>query len=837
MDAFIATLKKIAYWILKLPYVLAVNSYYRTRRLYKKVKYALIRAKRRMGRQCKKVKYALIRAKRRIGSLCQRVKYALIRMKHRVGRLCRDLAEAMRYGGYGAFKSKIAEKFRAYRIRRREEKEKSWARLPHEAFVKETDPDFINRIAGALEKLPVSNGGRYFVRHPQKIGIVADEFLFDSIHAAADFVFLTPENWEPLVNGLDMLLVVSAWKGIGEEWRGAAQEGTEKREALYRIIGRCKERGIPTVFYSKEDPPNYKHFLGLAQKCDYIFTTCLEVMANYRQDCGNDNVGVLKFGINPLFHNPVGMRTDGKRDGVLFSGSWMNKYPERQADMRMLLGGVMASGKELKIIDRNFDRQPAINYRYPPEYWKYLSPAVAHDVLQQVHKLYDWALNINTVKASRTMFANRGYELQAGGNLLISNYSTGVNEQLPTVFICQDDQEVSALLSGLTQEEIYERQIAGIREMMTGNTCYDRVGLILDTLGLPRAESCRKALVVVKEETAHIQEMFARQRYPYKELITEGELTQERFKAADIISFFHDRMEYEMFYLEDMVNAFKYTDCDYITKDAYMSGDELHAGIEHNYVSIMGNKYRTVFWREPFGLEQLLRLDGSAEIANGYSADHFNYNATVWSGVERTTSAGKASVVIPVGAGEGLLAYAKAFGSIRRSSIFEGVDVVFAVLDGAAQQDADYAGYVSRRYGNVRVVRACQVDEVIAGLGSTYFTVLSASNEAIHDGLRLLLEKAEACDADMVFGDAMVCENGVQKAREAAAALNRAQVLGDTRTQSDVEQTDNSLLDHNACLIRTALAGEVARASDVRACLAKAKTVLAIEQTVCAEYV
>ena len=801
MSAFIAMLKKIAYRVLKLPYAVAVNSYYRIRRLYKKVKYALIRAKR------------------------------------RVGRLCRDLADARHYGGLGAVKSKIVEKLRAYRIRRREDAEKSWARLPHDAFVKQTDPDFINRIAGALEKLPVSNGGRYYVRHLQKIGIVADEFLFDSIHAAADFVFLPPQNWEPLINGLDMLLVVSAWKGIGEEWRGAAQEGTENRETLYRMIGLCKERSIPTVFYSKEDPPNYKQFLGLAQKCDYIFTTCLEVTANYRRDCGNDKVGVLKFGINPLFHNPVGMRTDGKRDGVVFSGSWMNKYPERQADMRMLLGGVMTSGKDLKIIDRNFDRQPAISYRYPPEYWKYLSPAVAHDVLQRVHKLYDWAININTVKTSRTMFANRGYELQAGGNLLISNYSTGVNEQLPTVFISQDDQEVSALLNRLTQEEIYERQTAGIREMMTGNTCYDRVGLILDTVGLPKAESCRKALVVVKEETAHIREMFARQRYPYKELITEGELTQERFKAADIIAFFHDGMEYEMFYLEDMINAFKYTNCDYITKDAYMSGDELHAGLEHDYVSVMGSKYRTVFWRGSFELEQLLQLDDGVEIANGYSADHFNYNAKVWSGVARTTPAEKVSVVIPVGAAEGLLAYAKAFGSIRRSSLFDELDVVFAVLDSASQQDADYAGYVSRRYGNVRVARACQVDEVIAALDSTYFTVLSASNEAIHDGLRLMLEKAEACGADMVFGDAVVCGDGVQKAREVAAALENARVLGDTRTQNDVAQLNDSLLDHNACLIRTALAVEAARAGDVRACLAKAKTVQAIEQTVCAEYV
>ena len=48
-------------------------------------------------------------------------------------------------------------------------------------------------------------------------------------------------------------------------------------------------------------------------------------------------------------------------------------------------------------------------------------PAIDYAELLRIHKLYDWAVNINTVKHSETMFAARVYELQAMGNLLISN--------------------------------------------------------------------------------------------------------------------------------------------------------------------------------------------------------------------------------------------------------------------------------------------------------------------------------------------------------------------------------------------------------------------------------
>src|SRR5690606_910695 len=107
--------------------------------------------------------------------------------------------------------------------------------------------------------------------------------------------------------------------------------------------------------------------------------------------------------------------------------------------------GVTEAGKDLKIIDRNYELKLEA-YFFPEKYLSYVSPSIKHEYLQKVHKLFDWAINLNTVKLSNTMFANRVYELQALGNILLSNYSIGVNNKFPNVFLVQNKEEVKYIL-------------------------------------------------------------------------------------------------------------------------------------------------------------------------------------------------------------------------------------------------------------------------------------------------------------------------------------------------------------------------------------------------------
>lgn len=622
------------------------------------------------------------------------------------------------------------------------------------------DEEFFNRIAPTLLDMQQSNGGRYYEKLNMRIGIVCDQFYYDSIYATADFVYLSPEDWEEKIEGLSCFLLVSTWKGLhNEEWRGTISEGSPQRNLLNKIIIECRERGIPTIFYSKEDPPNYAHFIGIAQKCDYIFTSAEECIPDYVHDCSHNRVYSLCFGINPFFHNPIGLRRV-KHDEVIFSGSWMRKYPERCADLQILLDGVLRAGRKLKIINRNYyiDNR---NFRFPDKYIPYISPAISHDELQKVHKLYNWAININSVKKSKSMFAARGYELQATGSLMLSNYSVGLNNLLPLIHIVQNGGEIERILSVYTPEEIYERQICGIRFSMTGETCYDRFAEILSRAGFPIEVQERNVAVIAKEITPRIREMFDRQSLNKKTLLSEAEVTDKTLDQFDMVAFFDANMDYLEFYLEDMCNGFKYTNSDYITKNAYLKGGELVDGIEHDYVKMMGCKCCTIFWRSAFTANQLLNLGNDVELPNGYSIDHFNYDAAPVC-TKNLSRDYNLSVIIPI-LNDGKRLYGKALASLRRSSLFEDMQIILIDRGSSDGLTGKIVSYISRQYSNIRSVsygdnsHPVSLSEAVAeGLtlaDGNWIVCLKPENEAVGDAYTKLLEIAEERGLELVIGD------------------------------------------------------------------------------------
>lgn len=498
--------------------------------------------------------------------------------------------------------------------------------LSRDEFYKESDKKFLGTVLEMVEEIPESNGGRFYIPFNNvKIAIIADEFLMDAWKGAARFLYVTPDNWESIAHEADILIVVSSWRGLDNVWRGMANDGSVEQRTVFEVIDAFKARSKTTVFYSKEDPPNYSIFLPYAQKCDYIFTTCEEVIEDYKRDCNNDNVNVLEFCINPLFHNPIGMKNKYRKNEVLFSGSWMKKYPNRQTALQMLFDGVLESSMPLHIIDRNYDII-SDSYMFPRRFWKYISPAVDHEVLQKIHKLFEWAININSITDSKTMFANRSYELLANGNLLLSNYSLGVHEKLPLIYTVTSKEEILNLLKTMTPEDAYIRQIAGIRSVMTGETCFDRVSRLLNIVGIKTTVNERKVLVIVDTITDCNKESFEKQTYPNRAIVELKNLNEDVYNAFDVFTFFDDACVYQSTYLEDMMNAFKYTDVSFVTKDSYYEGDKLIEGVEHDFVDSFRDKNRTVFWCTDYEFKDVLS-NKLSDVKFGYSIDHFNYQS------------------------------------------------------------------------------------------------------------------------------------------------------------------------------------------------------------------
>jgi glycosyltransferase involved in cell wall biosynthesis len=625
-----------------------------------------------------------------------------------------------------------------------------------------SETDYLSKILPIINKIPESNGSKFFDKINVNIGIIADEFLFQSYKDTANFFYVNQKNYKDLVKKLDFFIVVTAWKGLNNEWRGISNESSKRREELLNIISFYKAKGLKIVFYSKEDPVNYDKFVGIAKECDYIFTTEVDKIKDYKKDCNNQNAFLLEFGVNPLYHNPIGMKTIEKKDEAFFAGSWYDKYPDRQVDTKMLFEGVLYSGKNLKIIDRNYNLNDP-SYFYPEEYLQYISPAINHEHLQKVHKLYNWALNLNSIKYSFSMFANRVYEMQALGNAVISNYSLAINNKFPNVFLVNSSREVSEILNGYTNDQIYELQISGIRQVMSKETTFNRLSDLLKQIGENPSEVNRRIAVVVNEINKSIEKSFNRQTYQDKDLILVKDFNEEIKKRYSIITFFDPSKEYFEYYLEDMINGFKYTNSDYITKDGYKDGNQIVSGKEHQYTHTMPDKYRTVFWAQSFSAKELINFKGSIEIPNGYSIDRFEFdNKIKIENKSLRNSSYKLSVIIPVYNNGKYLLY-KCFNSLRRSSIFDSMEIIL-VDDGSTQSDTLITmNRLQREFSNVKTYfytdngsgsASRPRNKGIELATAPYITYLDPDNEAINDGYSELLENIENDRTiDMVVGN------------------------------------------------------------------------------------
>lgn len=363
--------------------------------------------------------------------------------------------------------------------------------------VREKNETELGELTKLSEQLPGVRGQNWDKRRNFKIGIISDEFLFDSIKEAADFLPISPSNFTSEIPKLDLLLIVTTWRGLEDEWRGLAQKGSPKRRLLENeIIPLAKKCNVKVCFYSKEDPPNFGLFISIAEKCDVIFTSAEEKVNDYRKRVGEDiPVEVLQFGVNFKFHNPLGcMRYKGRE--LVFAGSWMtHKYPQRTESGAKIFQGIQDAGAKLFLVDRNLDLDPKKfkdleRYMFPSQFLEGLHPPLAHVELMKLQKLLPLAINLNSVFDSQTMYANRVIELLAMGTLILSNYSAGVNTNHPEVAMFDSAIDTRMFLETLSDSYIMYCQVEGIRRAFKDATCFDRVDQILLACGFsPETES------------------------------------------------------------------------------------------------------------------------------------------------------------------------------------------------------------------------------------------------------------------------------------------------------------------------------------------------------------
>ena len=350
----------------------------------------------------------------------------------------------------------------------------------------------------------------------------------------------------------------------------------------------------------------------------------------------------------------------------------------------------------------------------------------------------------------------------ASGTLAIADYDVEMSNRYPVAIMPVDATEEQMRIADFSPEEIYERRLTAIRTVMSHDTIEDRAVEYRTRMGVPVNRRSRRVLVVAEQMTSHVKEMFARQSYSERVLGSQDELTETIYAQADAIAFFADSLEYGEFYLEDMLNAFKYAACDYVTQEVFCTHGAIQPGHEHEYVSFMSDRDRTVFLRERFKLVDLPPANHSEDLPNGYAMGGLG----CWQGEFPKMAVGApaaVSVVIPVH-NNGAFLYGRAFPALRRSSLFPKMEILI-VDDGSTDGVTPLiASNLARRYQNVRTFffqdggsgTASRPRNKGVELATADWIVFhDPDNEAVNDGYAKLLDKAIESNADITVGSTM----------------------------------------------------------------------------------
>jgi spore maturation protein CgeB len=400
-----------------------------------------------------------------------------------------------------------------------------------------------------------------------KMAAIFDEFTTQCFANECQLITFTPDNWKEVLTEAqpDFLVVESAWRGNNGAWIKRVQYlGEDSIKDLKNLLSWCKENSIPTVFWNKEDPVHYDHFIETAKNFDFVLTTDKNMVPVYKEACGHNRVDYLQFAAQPAIHNPI---TIGERENaVSFAGSYYAKHVERSEDMLRIFNTALPYG--LAIYDRNYEKvkQGLLpNNRFPEHLEPFVRGSLKYYEIDKAYKGFKVMININTVKNSPTMFARRVYEALACGTPTVSNYSEGIDKLFgDLVCVSESDQDLAAAFERLFKNEKEYRRIAveGIRRVLKEHTYSERLEKIVRMLQLPYQKISQNIVVIGQanssEEVQTLIGKFQKQTYNNKRLlvICPEELATQEHEQVQLYSLDS--------FMQTYSNIVEIEDCDYL---------------------------------------------------------------------------------------------------------------------------------------------------------------------------------------------------------------------------------------------------------------------------------
>ena len=552
-------------------------------------------------------------------SRLRRVFARLLRHPGRIAILPRDIWRAVRPGPPPA---------KPGRVRRELPKlQQQWERSSKHAELAIAAP---HALKVEIPEVDIPTGP--VARPDLKVATILDRFSALAFRYEWDQIQFGPEDWRETVERErpSLLFVESAWRGNDDRWRDAVVGGSERRKRpLAELVAWCRERGIPTVFWSKEDPPNFGRFIDTAMLFDHVFTVDGECIPRYAEILGNEDTRVLPFAVQPRIHNPNSVPGGRSRD-LAFAGSYYRgKHPVRREQMEVVLDPAREFGLEIfsRILQGEDER-----FDWPAAYQPHVVGSLPYERMLAAYKAYKVFLNVNSVTQSPTMCARRVFELSACSTPVLSGYSRAIEEVFgELVAVTRSEDETRAKLMELLgdAERREWRAHEAMREVFSKHTYSQRVDEVLRVAGLGTGSEPTSISVLIAvrspEGLDRALSCVARQVWRPLELVLavqgpelDPETVAERARSAgvedvvsvrvghttpvggalnagldassgDLVAAFTPDCDYEPHFLTDLAHAFSYTDAGVVGKRAHYvaAGDgepELQdAESEHSY--------------------------------------------------------------------------------------------------------------------------------------------------------------------------------------------------------------------------------------------------------------
>jgi spore maturation protein CgeB len=398
------------------------------------------------------------------------------------------------------------------------------------------------RLSFASAALPVLEP----VRRDIKAAVILDDFSMLAFGYEWDTHAVHPHSWRADLSELsiDLLFVESAWAGNNGVWRGKLAGPNGPAETFLELLQWCKEQGIPTVFWNKEDPPHYDDFLPAARLFDHVFTSDSGRVEQYKSDLGHSRIEVLPFAAQPAVHNPVRPRRGWHSRDVAFAGMYFShKYPERRQQMDNLLGGAMDASAKMPLGLEIFSRRLGgdVRYQFPAPLNTRVVGSLSYGQMLNAYKSYKVFLNVNSVVDSASMCARRIFEISAAGTPVITAPSQAVgnffsDQEVPVAVDREHAADLTRALVG--NPELNDRTVhLAQRKIWQAHTYSHRTEHILARALPARAKAPSRpsisALVptIRPQQIEHVFQTLAAQRGVQTELImlTHGfELPERR---------------------------------------------------------------------------------------------------------------------------------------------------------------------------------------------------------------------------------------------------------------------------------------------------------------------